>query len=276
MKPENEFRLRMLTAPLRAWPHFIIIGAQRSGTSSLFHMLKRHPQIKKPIVNEIHFFDNHYQRGTWWYRAHFARRKTLRQARHPRVTFDKTPFLLFSPEAPRRVAETLPDVRLVVLLRNPVDRALSNFRKAHQHGLEKIASFEEAIAAEPERLRKEAEAFERGEITQRPHYRRRAYVARGKYDEYLADWFEHFDRSQFFIRPSEELFDDPVTVTNDLARWLGLRPFPARRQRKFRNVNATPSTHTMRAETRTRLEDLYRPHVERLERLVGRQFSWFE
>ncbi len=111
-----------VTAPLRAWPSFVIIGTQRGGTSSLHEWLSAHPAVLPTAQREVHYFDNHYDRGTRWYRAQFPLR------RPGRVTGESTPFLLFHPLAPERALRDLPaGTKFIALLRDPAQRAISHY-----------------------------------------------------------------------------------------------------------------------------------------------------
>ena len=103
----------------RRLPDFLIIGAQKCGTSSMFAYLNQHPQMKLPDVKEIHFFDLNYSNGLDWYTSHFPPASLS----HRMVTGEASPYYLFHPHVPERVRLHCPDVKLVVMLRNPVDRA---------------------------------------------------------------------------------------------------------------------------------------------------------
>jgi hypothetical protein len=139
---------RSWTAPLRGLPSVLIIGAQRSGTTSLFNYLVQHPDVLAPLGKESHYFDLRYARGVWWYRGRFPYAHRLRRGA---LTLDASPYYLVHPLVPRRVAELLPGARLIALLRHPVDRAFSHYQHAVGDGRESL-SFAEAIARERERL----------------------------------------------------------------------------------------------------------------------------
>src|SRR5690348_1015601 len=151
---------RGITSPLRLLPDFLIIGTQRGGTTSLYHYLQAHPCIGPASTKEVHFFDMRFHKGLAWYRGHFPSRidqYAVEQAHgHSLVTGEATALYLFHPHAPKRVAEALPSVKLIVLLRNPVNRALSHYYHAVKHGQETL-SFEEAIQGEEQRTAQERE-----------------------------------------------------------------------------------------------------------------------
>ncbi|HYF40703.1 MAG TPA: sulfotransferase domain-containing protein, partial [Gemmatimonadales bacterium] len=144
---------RKLTGPLRGLPSVLLIGAQKAGTTSLFNYMAEHPAVLPPSNKEIHYFDLNPTRGLTWYRSHFPYNHQLRDGS---VTVDASPYYLAHPGVPQRAAQLLPGARLLVLLRNPVDRAYSHYQHEVRGGREPL-SFEEAIAREPERLEGEEE-----------------------------------------------------------------------------------------------------------------------
>src|SRR5215216_7751234 len=136
------------TAKLRPLPDFLVLGAQKAGTTALYAYLRRHPQIAGPSWKEVSFFDRHYARGESWYRGNFPSRPATwlarRRAGAEPIVGEASPGYLFHPHAPQRVATLLPNVRLIALLRDPVDRALSHYHHELALGRESL-SFEEAI-----------------------------------------------------------------------------------------------------------------------------------
>ena len=115
-----------ITAPFRALPDFLIVGAQKGGTSSLYAYLAQHPSVLPSFRKEVKFFDCNYFCGHTWYRAHFPLRYKL--SRGNRITGEGTPNYLFHPTALQRLALTLIDVKIIILLRNPADRAYSHYQ----------------------------------------------------------------------------------------------------------------------------------------------------
>jgi len=144
-----------LTSWMRMMPDFLIIGAQRCGTTSLFNYLSQHPDIYPSFPKEVHYFSNYYKKGTAWYRSHFPLtwQKKYRELVQGRkfMTGEATPYYFSHPHAPRRIFNALPKVRLFLLLRNPVDRAFSHYQYEVKMGIESL-SFEEAIDKEEDRL----------------------------------------------------------------------------------------------------------------------------
>jgi Sulfotransferase domain len=279
--------LRRATSRARVLPSFLIIGAQRAGTTTLYAYLRRHPDVTGPREadasiywgKELHFFDEHFSRGLDWYRAFFpleARQRATRRLGRDLVPGEGTPYYLFHPAVPARVAATIPDVRLIALLRNPVERAYSHYQLMAKTGREKL-SFEEAIEAEPERLAGAEDALmespatpgEDGRRKQR-HHRHRAYLARGLYADQLERWLEHFPREQLLVLRSEEFLARPDEVYARVFEFLGLRPW-AVRDYEPQNIGAYAPIDP---EVRARLEERFAEPNSRLARLLGWDDAW--
>jgi len=254
------------TTPLRVLPDFLVIGVMKGGTTSFFNYLARHPQVRPPFRKEIKFFDIHYPQGLGWYRAHFPMRFKMKAGM---VTGEATPYYIFHPGAPGRVAARLPRARLIVLLRNPVDRAYSHYNHMLRVGREPL-SFEAAIAQEAERLEGEEQR-----ILADPHYStfqhlHYSYLARGRYAEQLEKWFALFPREQILILESEQLYAAPAGCLHQAAAFLGLPAwagddFPVYKQGAYEQ---------MPAAVRARLVEYYRPCNQTLYDLLHRKFAW--
>src|SRR3954447_1356946 len=199
---------RSVSGRLRLLPDFLLIGGQRCGTTSLHGYIARHPGVGSAFRKEVSFFDANWTRGPNWYRAHFptvvTRDWVERRHGHGFVCGESTPYYLFHPAVPKRVASLLPDVRLIAVLRNPVDRAYSAYQLQRAIGTEPL-SFEDAIAAEDERLAGEEERLLADPAYRSPAHRHFSYQARGRYAEQLERWFARFPRERFLILSSDEL-----------------------------------------------------------------------
>jgi Sulfotransferase domain len=261
-----------LTRRGRVLPDFLIIGTQRGGTTSLYKYLVRHPSLAHALTKELRFFDLHYDRGIDWYRSRFPSRRHREQARRRGtnlVVGEASPDYMFHPHVPSRVAGLLPDVKLIVLLRNPVDRAYSHYWHQAKRGHEAL-SFEEAIDREEERLAGELDrvlADEHYVSYERHHH---SYMTRGLYADQLAGWFKHFTLDQFLIERSEDFFADPART---FARVLDFLCLPSFEVADFEVFNAFAEGE-MDASVRARLVEHFRPHNARLHGLLDRDFEW--
>jgi hypothetical protein len=258
---------RELTGPLRGLPSLLILGAQRSGSTSLFNYLVQHPDVLPPLGKEIHYFDLHYQRGLNWYRGRFPYAHRLRGGT---LTLDASPYYLLHPLAPERAARLLPGAKLVALLRNPVERALSHYQHEVRGGRESLP-FERAIEQEAERLSGEEERLRSDPTYYSFNHHRYSYVRRGRYLEQLRRWVQHFPRSQLLVLQSERLFADPVGVTATVHEFLGVRPHRLEHYKPFLHG---AYDRAMPAGVRTRLVEYFEPHNRELYDWLGKEFDW--
>lgn len=245
-------------------PDFVIIGAQRGGTTSLHAYLRSHPDIDTPAKKEIHFLTDRFERGADWYIGQFP-------AAVPEATVvgEATPYALFHPLAPLRLREVAPTAKIIVLLRNPVDRAYSHYQHERARGHENL-SFEDALAAEPSRLSGVEEQLISGEILTSDVHKRASYVARGRYAEQLERWFSVFPRQQFMILRSEDLYAGPAAVTRQVTEFLGIQPLT---DEIFSAHNASAGP-PMQEATRDMLIREYRSDNARLARLLDWNAAW--
>lgn len=271
--------------PYAAWPEelrrlkpsFFVIGAQKSGTTSLFKYLYMHPSIIKPRTKEIHYFDRGYYRGALWYAEHFPRRfpdAALRSVRGGRcITGEASPSYLFHPLAPGRVAGMFPDARLIAILRNPIDRAFSHWRVAHRKGWDPL-SFEQAVDAEPQRMEAQRAKIESDPFAADMAYYRFSYISRGSYADQLDSWLEVFPRERLLVLRSEDMFSDPGAVFANAIRFLGV---PAWAPRAFDVHNkGSGLSEGISPELRRRLTDHFAPHNARLRERYGDHLRWDE
>lgn len=219
---------RTPTASLRLLPSFLVIGAQRAGSSSLYKYLQGHPTAAASLRKETEYFTRFYGRGPRWYRAHFPLGAPWAS---DRVAFEADPTYLFYPPAPGRIATDLPDARFVVLLRDPVERAFSQYRHMVRLGFETLG-FEQAVLAEEDRIRADRDALARDPLHYCTDYLRFGYLARSRYGEQFARWFEVFDRDRFLVVRSEDLFQEPRSTFERILGFVGL---PAWEPPAFRN-----------------------------------------
>lgn len=259
---------RRLSAGWRVLPDFIILGAQKAGTTTLFDNLVKHPNVKPSDIKEVHFFDNNWLRGEKWYRAHFP----FDNGDHKRrewIAGEGSPYYLMHPLVAARIKQVVPNAKLLIILRDPVTRAYSHFQHEKRKGREKL-SFEEALAAEEDRLAGEQQRLENDpEYCSFPlqHY---SYKLRGHYAEQIERYFHLFDRKQVCVLDNLEL-DQNFTATFDrLFDFLQLPPFKVERPKRS-NVG---SYERMREDTKEMLTRYFQPHDDRLETLLGRKLSW--
>lgn len=196
------------------FPSFLGIGTQKGGTTTLQYLLAQHPQVFLPAAKELQFFSLYYGRGAAWYAEQFS------GAGSHQCCGEITPYYLFHPRAPQRIAGLLPRVKLVVLLRDPVERCLSQYFHSCRLGLEPLP-LEAALAAEPERLQHAELTLAADDGRHRSH-QEHSYVARSRYEGQLAAFEQHFHRDQLLILRSEDLFTAPQLVWRQVLAFLEL------------------------------------------------------
>jgi len=267
-----------VTSVLRPGPDFIIIGAKRGGTTSLYNYLLEHPSVQplfpgRQRIKGVHYFDSEFHRGPDWYRSHFplqaGGRHIARPWIAPAIAGEASPYYLFHPLGAERLARECPQARLVVLLRDPVERAYSHYKERVRHGAESL-SFEAALDAEPDRLRGEAER-----IVAEPGYRSVAhenysYLTQGRYLDMLPRWFELFARDRCYLAASEEFYADPGRIVGEVWSFLGLPPAQLRSGKRY-NYHEAPGLDPV---TRRRLQSEFADHNDELGRLLGRRMPW--
>ncbi|MEM7200590.1 MAG: sulfotransferase domain-containing protein [Planctomycetota bacterium] len=256
----------------RSLPDFLVIGAAKAGTTSLFSYLSEHPNVAPVFRKEIYFFDMHWGRGARWYRSQFptvfAKHWARRNGR-PLLAGEATPCYMFHPHVPKRVLELVPKAKLIVLLRNPVDRAYSYYCMNARRGLERL-SFEEAIDREEERLQGELARMEEDESYFSLKRHHCSYLARGLYADQLRHWMRWFPRQQFLIMTNKELRDDRQGTLARAQEFLGL---PVRDLPDTGRRNYIPYPE-LASETRKRLVEHFAPHNQQLYDLLGRRYDW--
>src|SRR5205085_9745927 len=249
------------TSGARPLPDFLIIGAQKAGTTALYAYLREHPAIAGPPWKEVSFFDRHYRRGAAWYRGNFPNRLYLRRV-HARsgarpIVGEASPSYIFHPLAPERVATLAPNVRLIALVRNPIDRALSHYHREVALGREPL-SFEDALAAEESRMDGELDRM------RDPSYFSHAwwnytYTSRGLYAEQFGRWLEHFPRERMLVVPSDDLGERPDETYRRMLDFVGATPHELASYPRIFSREYSQMAPATRAALRERFADPNRP-----------------
>ena len=263
-----------LSSSARMTPDFLIVGAQRCGTTSMFKTLSQHPAVLPAVLHKgVHYFDKHYGRGMAWYRGHFplqasAWRAERRTGTRP-VTGESSPYYMFHPLAGQRIASDLPGVRLVVLLRDPVERAYSAYTHERARGYES-ETFERALELEPARVAGEYDRFVADPFYDSHHLQHNAYLTRGQYVEQLERLERLVGRERIHAVDSQQFFTDPSPVYAEVLDFLGLPPYP---ETHFDRHNARHRS-ALSPDLRERLDAHFQPYDERLARWLGETPGW--
>ena len=252
-------------------PDFVIIGAQKGGTSFLYHLLAHHPLVEPAARKEMHFFDSHFDKGIEWYLRGFPHPKSKGGRRT--ITGEATPSYLSHPLAAKRMAKMVPRAQLIALLRNPVDRAYSHYQMRVRWRQEP-RTFEEATEAEAARWR--AEGSDTLEDGHNLGYKRRrsSYLSRGVYVEQLLRWSEFFSEEQMLVLKSEDFFEHPVETLKLVLGFLDLPEWEPTTSDLQERRHKGGYEQEMDPSTRRRLEEFFEPHNRMLYDYLGVDFGW--
>jgi hypothetical protein len=235
-----------------AGPHFLCIGAQKSGTTSFYQILRQHEEIYLPENKEIHYFTKFYDQGSGWYREQFA------EAPPGRLRGEITPYYLFHEAVPGRILAFRPGMMLIALVRDPVERTISQYFHSCRYGFETLA-LREALAAETERLAGSLELIHRPGAVHQGH-QEFSYLARSRYEQQLQRYRNLFGPQRLLVLRSEDLFRSPAAVLRRLADFLAIGAFPAHLELPWANPGeqeANGVDDDLRQEIRDRLAPTY-------------------
>jgi hypothetical protein len=263
------------TYGFRSLPDFMIIGGQRCGTTSLYRYLAQHPAVAPAILNKgLHYFDTNFGRGKMWYRGHFPSdpyKAFIRWRRGlPRViTGEGSPYYVFHPLAPGRIAAAVPAVRSILVLRDPVSRAYSQYQHEVARGFETLA-FEEALEREDERLEGEEQRMLEDPRYYSFSHQHHSYVARGRYLEQIQRWLGYFPQDRLLILEARDLFADPDAAFRAVLRFLELDELSLDSYGKLNAHSYSSMSERARGFLEERLDEPNRALAE----FLGRDLGW--
>ena len=237
-------------------PHFLGLGTQKGGTTSLQQLLEQHPGVYLPPCKEVHYFSLHAEEPARWYADHY------REAQGGQRRGDITPFYLFHPDVPARIRALLPRVKMIVLLRDPVERALSQVFHARRHGFESL-EVADALAAEPERLATGG-AYS---------FQKHSYVARSRYLEQLDRYEALFPQRQLLVLKSEDLFNNTAAVWDSIQRFLKLSAIPLPMALPKANAGSGEAAEVA-AAVRAQLRDALSTTASGVKQRYGIDWGW--
>jgi hypothetical protein len=260
-----------LTVKLRPLPSFLFAGVGKSGTTSLYAYLAQHPQTIPCRKKAPHFFNKRYKKGVNWYRMQFpvvTPRFWCRLTNSkPSLVFEASDSYFTSPEVPERVAQLMPWVRVAVILRSPVDRAVSHYQHNVRRKRETL-SFAESIDWEMEQITASAPTYTSNRDRNTFHF---AYLGRGRYAEHLRNWLEFFPLERLKIIKAEDYYADPRVVFADVLKFLELSPWEPK---QFEVQNAGGGYPKISPSMNERLREYFQPYNRELYQIIGRDFEW--
>ena len=259
------------TSRSRALPDLIIIGAMKSGTSSLFGYLSQHPQLFPSRTKEVHFFDggkkpevDTFLKKEAWYRAHFPLKKHMSAGSK---AFEASPLYIFNPLAPKRIFDLVPKVKIIAVLRNPTERAISHYYHVKRKNREPLSIYE-ALQAEEKRL----EPVIRDKDYKSEVFRHYSYKSRGLYKKQIERYLNYFPLQQTLVLSSDELFCEPDSTLKRVFDFVGVDT-----EFKVNNLGARNVGHNRIEVDRNvydYLNDYFLPHNQELYELVGKSYGW--
>tara|TARA_Y100000996_G_scaffold411235_1_gene395003 strand:+ start:2012 stop:2848 length:837 start_codon:yes stop_codon:yes gene_type:complete len=253
-----------ITASKRVLPNFIIVGTVRSGSTSLYYNICEHPSVISAAYDEIGFFDSNYHLGINWYRSMFPTEKEMSEVKNKTgssLTGEDTPFYFWKEEAIKRIFDTIPNIKIIAIFRNPIDRAYSNYNLGLRAKTEEL-EFEDAIDEEIKFLRKHTfrESIDR----------RRSYISKGMYEKQMELWLNVFPRKQIHILSTEDMQKYPKYTLQKIFKFLELKEYNIKNPQKQKQAKY----EKMNEETRKKLLEFYEPHNEKFFEVIQKRFDW--
>jgi hypothetical protein len=246
-------------------PDFLGLGTQKGGTTSLQALLGQHPGAYLPAAKELHYFSLHYDKGQQWYASNFS------CVGPDQRCGEITPYYLFHPEAPQRIHALLPQARLIVLLRDPVERAISQYFHARRHGFESLG-LADALAAEFKRLLGSENSLKPDNGLHYSH-QKHSYVSRSRYEEQLNRYTARFRPEQLLVMRSEDFFIKPEDCWKQIQAFLELDPIPFNGALPRANAGSGEAAGIPTA-IREALREELRPTVLAIRERYGFDWGW--
>lgn len=250
-----------------ALPDFLIAGVQKGGSTSLFRFLADHPKVVPALKKEVHYFDERFHNPSGWYKAFFA------GAGPGMITGEGTPDYFYLPDTPEKISKLYGNenpIKIVLVLRNPVERAISHYKMLLRRGLEDQKHLIQAMEKDNEIVQQELKSYYETGVKSFKYARKHGYLARGEYGRILKDWLQYYSLDNMHIVDSDDLFRKPNDALKKVCDFLGLIYFP----QPFENKNPGHSM-SFTAEEIKHLRNYFERDSELFHELTGRKMSWF-
>ena len=266
-----------IVGPFHSLPDFLILAPGACGTTSMYELYLRSNEHMLPSkINEIFYFNTKHTNSINWYKVLFPSvftKKIRSVVGKKTLTCDGTGSYILDPHAPKRIKKIIPDVKFVVMLRNPVDRTLSHYKRRIRNKKEK-RSFEEAIEYEQNHFEKEFQEYKKNESVV-AFYPPTSYLARSRYFEYIENWLRYFPKEQFLFINSNDYFQDPLKEYNRILEFLDLTPHhPNIKGKRGISPAGLFDDIVTKPETIEFLRNYFQPWNEKLFNLIGVKYDW--
>lgn len=259
-----KYILRKCLGVLCKNPDFLIIGVQKGGTTSLYNFLNQHSSINLSKHKEIHFFDKKYNYGFFWYRSFFP------FLWDKRLSGEATPYYIYHPLVAKRVKDKYPKIKIIVLLRNPLDRAISHYNMEVHRGREQSKDILSLFNLEPGMIKKETQKLHSNPDYQSDQLQHNSYFDRGNYSQQIKRWYQYFNKEQILILKSEDLFNNNKNKLSKVLEFLNIN---ASENISFPKDNTSSSSNNLSFNIEL-LKEHFREKVEELEDYTNRDFKW--
>jgi hypothetical protein len=264
-------KIRLFSGNFRILPDFIIIGVQKCGTTSLYNYLTQHPEIESAISKQPHYFDINFGKKIIWYKSHFPLyikkvfyKKILKKQF---ITGEASTDYINHPLVSKRIKESLPNVKIIIILRNPVKRTCSHYQMNKKTNDEKLPILSALKKDLEQRPKKEKEVKEKG-IFFSEYFKKFEYLGRGEYVRQIEEWEKLFPKNQILILKLEDLENKPQDSLNEIFRFLNVK------NHKFKKFNKqnVGKYDKIEPKVETFLEDYFKPYNKILFEKYGIKF----
>ena len=252
-----------LTSSFRVLPDFLVIGSKRCGTTSLYEYLGQHPCIKKSSHDHIGFFDDNFHLGMGFYKSFFPTifEKMFFEFKNGKLlTNDVTSSYIQNSQTATKIFQTLPNTKIIAILRNPIDRAYSEYNLDLRANPD-IQSFETIIQNEIDNMGNKND----DEVIKNKHY-----LKKGIYFDQLKPWFKLFPKKNILILSTEKFGKDTNNIFNIIFEFLNLENYNIENSKRMQKGTYTK----LNSKTREKLLKFYKLKNNQLYDLINEKFDW--
>ena len=267
---------KALTKSIRIKPTYLIIGASRSGTTAMYDYLSKNRYGYRAPHKELHFFDKYFHKGFQWYKGNFPtifHKFYFEKILHKKIVAgEATARYLLLPIVAKRISECIPDIKLIVMVRNPIERTFSHYRRQFEKDNES-RTFEDVVDAEIEYLSSLPSTFDDDNLDEyAERFLKAPYLGRSLYYQQLQMWLKYFNKKQILLLKSEDFYQDPWGSLDKAYSFLGTKNYDKPPNLKIKQ-NASGYKIPLDDITAKKLTDFFNPHNQMLKKEWGISFA---